>query len=260
MSQLKRRIELDYGLPCLSPPNLSRVVIDAQLSLPILVSTKLLMAHRRDAAALTAHPASAGGGGGEGEGGGGSGGDDGGASVRPRSAAALEWSSDGESGDEGGAPFGVAVRGGVEAGCQPGPAKRPRVEGRAETGGGRSPGSGPAVAAAAAAGADVTQSASYASAGAGGALGNAEEVRGVLLQLPRGLGSQLISDPPEEAVGAARLEGDARGQGVAQLASTARLGQDAVVVVVSMREAAEMLRLRPHSVCTKLEEDDSGVE
>merc|ERR1719272_1760794 len=74
MSQLKRRIERDYGLPCLSPPNLSRVVIDAQLSLPILVSTKL----------LTAHPASAGGGGGEGEGGGGSGGDDGGASVRPR--------------------------------------------------------------------------------------------------------------------------------------------------------------------------------
>ena len=275
MAQLKRRIERDYGLPCLSPPNLSRVVIDAQPSLPILVSTSLLHARRRDAAALTAQPASGGGSGGGGGGcGGGSGGDggDGDASARLRSTAALEWSSDGDSGggeseDEGAAARGVAARSGVEAGRQPRLAKRPRDEGRAEPGRAHhSPGSGVAMVAAAAAGVDAAENASCASAGAGGALGNAEEVRGeevrgVLLQLPRGLGSQLAPSPTE-AVGVARLEGNARGGGVAQVASGAegRPGQDAVVVVVSMREAAEMLQLRPHSVCTKLEGGGSGVE
>ena len=254
MSQLKRRIERDYGLPCLSPPNLSRVVIDAQPSLPILVSTSLLQARRRDAAALTAHPASGGGG-------------DGGASARLCSTTAPEWSSDGdsgggESGDEGGAACGVVARSGVEAGRQPRLAKRPRDEGRAETGEAHhSPGSGEAMAVAAAAGVDAAESGSCASAGARGAPGNAKEVRGVLLQLPRGLGSQLAPDPTE-AVGVARSEGDARGEGVAQVASGAggRPGQDAIVVVVSMREAAEMLQLRPHSVCTKLEGGGSGVE
>jgi hypothetical protein len=268
MSQLKRRIERDYGLPCLSPPNLSRVVIDAQPSLPILVSTSLLQARRRDAAALTAHPASGGGGEGEG-GGGGDGGDggDGGASARLCSTTAPEWSSDGdsgggESGDEGGAACGVVARSGVEAGRQPRLAKRPRDEGRVETGEAHhSPGSGEAMAVAAAAGVDAAESGSCASAGARGAPGNAKEVRGVLLQLPRGLGSQLAPDPTE-AVGVARSEGDARGEGVAQVASGAggRPGQDAIVVVVSMREAAEMLQLRPHSVCTKLEGGGSGVE
>ena len=266
MSQLKRRIERDYGLPCLSPPNLSRVVIDAQPSLPILVSTSLLQARRRHAAAaLTTHPASEGGGGG-GDGG------EGTASARLCSTTAPEWSSDGdsgggESGDEGGgAACGVAARSGVEAGRQPRLAKRPRDEGRAETEEAHhSPGSGAAMAAAAAAGANAAGSASCASAGARGAPGTAEEargeeIRGVLLQLPRGLGSQLAPDPTE-AVGVARSEGGARREGAAQVASGAagRPGQDAVVVVVSMREAAEMLQLRPHSVCTKLEGDESGV-
>ena len=273
MSQLKRRIERDYGLPCLSPPNLSRVVIDAQPSLPILVSTSLLQARRRHAAALTAHPASGGGGGGGGDGGGEGGeGGEGGASARLCSTTAPEWSSDGdsgggESGDEGGgAACGVAARSGVEAGRQPRLAKRPRDEGRAEAEEAHhSPGSGAAMAAAAAAGAGAAGSASCASAGARGAPGTAEEVRaeevrGVLLQLPRGLGSQLAPDPTE-AVGVARSEGGARREGAAQVASGAagRPGQDAVVVVVSMREAAEMLQLRPHSVCTKLEGDESGV-
>ena len=269
MAQLKRRIERDYGLPCLSPPNLSRVVIDAQPSLPILISTSLLQARRRDAAALTAQPASGGGSGGEGDGGDGGDGD---TSARLRSTTAPDWSSDGDSGggeseDEGAAARGVAARSGVEAGRQPRLAKRPRDEGRAEPGGAHhSPGSAVAMVAAAAAGVDAAENASWASAGAGGALGNAvevrgEEVRGVLLQLPRGLGSQLAPSPTE-AVGVARLEGDARGEGVAQVASGAegRPGQDAVVVVVSMREAAEMLQLRPHSVCTKLEGGGSGVE
>ena len=73
--------------------------------------------------------------------------------------------------------------------------------------------------------------------------------------------SQLAPDPTE-AVGVARSEGGARREGAAQVASGAagRPGQDAVVVVVSMREAAEMLQLRPHSVCTKLEGGGSGVE
>ena len=130
------------------------------------------------------------------------------------------------------------------------------------------------MAAAAAAGADAAaESAGCASAGARGAPGSAEvgreevggkELRGVLLQLPRGLGSQLAPDP-SEAVGVARSEGDARGEGVAQTASGAasgaggRPGQDAVVVVVSMREAAEMLQLRPHRICTKLEGSLEGA-
>ena len=205
------------------------------------------------------------GGGGDNDGGGDSDGSGGGGSPRPRGTAALETSSDadsgsGESGDEGGAAFGGrgrAARGGVGPGREARSTKRRRTEGHAE-GSGQEwlleewlPGSEAATAAAAASGAEATESASCASAGAGAALGNAEEVSGVLLQLPRGLGSQLMPGPPGE-VDLPRLGRDTRGEVVA------RQGQEAVVVVVSMREAAEMLQLRPHSVCTKLEGGESG--